>query len=45
MGRACDTNGGEENACRILMGEPEGKKTLGRPRRRLVDNIKMDLKR
>jgi hypothetical protein len=25
------------------VGKPEGKRTLGRPRRRLVDNIKMDL--
>ena len=28
---------------RVLVGEPEGKRTLGRPRRRLVDNIRMDL--
>jgi hypothetical protein len=28
---------------RILVGKPEGKKTLGRPRRRWEDNIKMDL--
>jgi hypothetical protein len=26
------------------VGKPEGKKPLGRPRRRLVDNIKMDLR-
>jgi hypothetical protein len=32
------------NAYRILMGEPEGKRPLGRPKRRLVDNIKMDLR-
>jgi hypothetical protein len=31
------------NACRILVGNPEGKRPLGRPRRRWVDNIKMDL--
>jgi hypothetical protein len=31
------------NACRILVGKPEGKRPLGRPRRRWVDNIKMDL--
>jgi hypothetical protein len=31
------------NADRILVGKPEGKKPLGRPRRRWVDNIKMDL--
>jgi hypothetical protein len=28
---------------RILVGKPEGKKPLGRPRRRWEDNIKMDL--
>ena len=28
---------------RVLVGKPEGKKPLGRPRRRLEDNIKMDL--
>jgi hypothetical protein len=31
-----------ENAYRILVGKPEGKRPLGRPRRRWVDNIKMD---
>ena len=28
---------------RVLEGKPEGKRPLGRPRRRLEDNIKMDL--
>jgi hypothetical protein len=28
---------------RVLVGKPEGKRPLGRPRRRWVDNIKMDL--
>ena len=28
---------------RVLVGKPEGKRSLGRPRRRLEDNIKMDL--
>ena len=28
---------------RLLVGKPEGKRPLGRPRRRLEDNIKMDL--
>jgi hypothetical protein len=32
------------NAYRILGGMPEGKRPLGRPRRRWVDNIKMDLR-
>jgi hypothetical protein len=35
---------GEENAYRILMGKPEGKRPLGSPRCRWVDNIKMDLR-
>jgi hypothetical protein len=34
----------KRNACRILVGKPEGKIPLGRPRRRWVDNIKMDLR-
>jgi hypothetical protein len=36
--------GEKRNACRILAGKPEGKRPLGRPRRRWVDNIKMDLR-
>jgi hypothetical protein len=44
MGRACSTNGESRNAYRILVGKPEGKRPLGRPRRRLVDNIKIDLR-
>jgi hypothetical protein len=44
MGRAYNTNGGEETAYKILMGKPEGKRPLGRTRRRWVDNIKMDLR-
>ena len=28
---------------RVLVGKPEGKRPLGRPRRRWVDNIRMDL--
>jgi hypothetical protein len=36
--------GEKMNAYRILLGKPEGKRPLGRPRRRLVDNIKMDLR-
>jgi hypothetical protein len=32
------------NAYRILVGKPEGKKSLGRRRRRWVDNIKIDLR-
>jgi hypothetical protein len=32
------------NAYRLLMGKPEEKRPLGRPRRKWVDNIKMNLK-
>jgi hypothetical protein len=35
--------GEKRNACRILVGKPEGKRPLGRPRHRSMDNIKMDL--
>jgi hypothetical protein len=34
----------KRNAYRILVEDPEGKRSLGRPRRRWVDNIKMDLR-
>jgi hypothetical protein len=36
--------GEKRNAYRILVRNPEGKRPLGRPRRRWVDNIKMDLR-
>jgi hypothetical protein len=36
--------GARRNAYRILVGMPEGKIPLGRPRRRWADNIKMDLR-
>jgi hypothetical protein len=36
--------GEKRNACRILVGKPEGKRPLGRSRRRWVDNIKTDLR-
>jgi hypothetical protein len=44
MGRACSTNREKRNAYRILLGKPEEKRQLGRPRRRWVDNTKMDLR-
>ena len=34
--------GEERGAYRVLVGKPEGKRPLGRPRRRWVDNISMD---
>jgi hypothetical protein len=39
MGGPCSTNGEKRNAYRLLVG----KRPLGRPRRRWVDNIRMDL--
>jgi hypothetical protein len=35
--------GQRRNAYRILVGKPEGKRPLGRPRRRWVDNIKIEI--
>jgi hypothetical protein len=35
--------GEKRNSYRLLVGKPEGKRPLGRPRRRWVDNIRMDL--
>jgi hypothetical protein len=40
MDRSRSRNGENRNACRISVGKPEGKRPLGRPRRKLVDNIK-----
>jgi hypothetical protein len=36
--------GEERNVYRALMGKPEGKRLLGRPRHRWEDGIRMDLK-
>jgi hypothetical protein len=35
--------GEKRNLYRLLIGKPEGKRPLGRPRRRWIDNIKIDL--
>ena len=35
--------GEEKGVYRVLVGKPEGRRPLGRPRRRWVDNIRMDL--
>jgi len=35
--------GGERGVYRVLLGKPEGRRPLGRPRHRWVDNIRMDL--
>jgi hypothetical protein len=35
--------GKRRDICSVLVGKPEGKRPLGRPRRRWEDNIKVDL--
>jgi hypothetical protein len=35
--------GEKRNVCRFLVGKPEGKRSLGRPRRRRIDNSKIYL--
>jgi hypothetical protein len=44
MGRACSTNGETRNAYRILVGKPDLTRSLGRPRRRWLDNYKLELR-
>jgi hypothetical protein len=44
MGMACSTRRGIRNAYRILVGKLEGRRPLGRSRRRCENNIKMDLR-
>jgi len=43
MGGACSTLGERSGVYRVFVGKPEGKRSLGRPRRGWEDNIKMDL--
>jgi hypothetical protein len=43
VGSACGANGESRNVFRLLVGKPEGKRPLRRPRCRWMDNIKMDL--
>jgi hypothetical protein len=43
MGGAGSTYGGGEIVYRVLVGKPEGRRPLGRPRRRWEDNIMVDL--
>jgi hypothetical protein len=43
VGWTCGTHGEVRGAYRVLVGRPEGKRPLGRPRRRWEDNIKLDL--
>jgi hypothetical protein len=44
VGRVCDTHGRGEKPNRVLVGKPEGKIQLERPRHRWEDGIKMDLR-
>ena len=43
MGGACSAYGERTGVYRVLVGKPEGKRLLGRPRRGWEDNSKMDL--
>ena len=43
MSVACSAYGGEERRYRVLLRKPEGKRPIGRARRRWEDNINMDL--
>jgi hypothetical protein len=42
MGGTCSTNGEKRNAYRLLVEKPEGRRPLERPRRRWLDNIRMN---
>jgi hypothetical protein len=44
MSKSYSTNWEKMNAYRIFVGKPEGKRTLGRRRRRSLHNIKIDLR-
>jgi hypothetical protein len=41
MGGACSTNGEKRNAYRLLVGKPEGRRPLGRPRRKWLDLVEV----
>jgi len=43
MGGACSIKEERRGVYRVLVGKPEGKRPLGRPRHRWKDNIKTDL--
>jgi hypothetical protein len=44
MERACSTNGEKRNIYRFVVGKPEGKRQIGRPRHRWENNIKMEFR-
>jgi hypothetical protein len=43
MGGACSVDGEERGVYRVLVRKPEGKRPLGRPRRRWEGNVRMNL--
>ena len=43
MGEGCSAHGERRGVYRVLMGKPEEKRPLARPRRRWEDNFKIDL--
>jgi hypothetical protein len=45
MGKAYSTHGNKTNAYKLLVGKPEGKIPLERPRRKSEGNIKMDFRK
>jgi hypothetical protein len=44
MGRTCSTHETERSECRVLVGTPEGRRPLERPRFRWEHNIKINLR-
>jgi hypothetical protein len=44
VGKACGTHGRGVRNVQVLVGKPEGKRPLGRQRRRCEDGIRMDLR-
>ena len=43
MSGACSTYGEMRGVCRVLVGKTDGKRPLGRPRRKWKENINIDL--
>jgi hypothetical protein len=44
VGGACSTHGRGEKSVQVLVGKPEGKRPLGRPRHRWEDGVRMDFR-
>jgi hypothetical protein len=43
MGRECSTYGESTGAYRVFVGKPQGRRPIGKPRRKSEDNIKMNI--